>query len=161
MFEVRAPATKREYDAMYDLRWRILRKPWKQPRGSERDGLDGTNKVWNVIAIEKSALKGVEDKVIGTARLHKNSGLECQIRFMCVDGKYRNFGAGKRMLDFLHQTAARMGMKKIVADVRENARQFYLMHGYAVTGKSRTLFGEIPHVRMEKNLGEEKWKRGG
>ncbi len=31
------PLTKEEFKKYYDLRWKVLRKPWKQPKGSEKD----------------------------------------------------------------------------------------------------------------------------
>ena len=34
---VRAPQTESEWTAYYDLRFRVLRQPWGQPIGSERD----------------------------------------------------------------------------------------------------------------------------
>ena len=38
--EIRSPETEQEFAAYYELRWRVLRKPWGQPSGSERDELD-------------------------------------------------------------------------------------------------------------------------
>jgi hypothetical protein len=34
------PKSPDEWDAHFDLRWRILRQPWGQPRGSECDSVD-------------------------------------------------------------------------------------------------------------------------
>ena len=34
---VASPRTPKEFEEYYDLRWRILRAPWQQPRGSEKD----------------------------------------------------------------------------------------------------------------------------
>ena len=35
--KVLEPKTKEDFKKYYDLRWRILRKPWNQPRGSEKE----------------------------------------------------------------------------------------------------------------------------
>ena len=40
--EVRSPETESEFRVYYDLRWRVLREPWGQPLGSERDEHDVT-----------------------------------------------------------------------------------------------------------------------
>lgn len=40
MFVVKQPKTKEDFEKYYDLRYRILRKPWNQPRGSEKDELE-------------------------------------------------------------------------------------------------------------------------
>ena len=37
---LRSPTSPDEWDAYFDLRWRILRLTWNQPRGSECDSLD-------------------------------------------------------------------------------------------------------------------------
>jgi ABC-type Fe2+-enterobactin transport system substrate-binding protein len=37
---LRSPISPSEWDAYFDLRWQILRQPWGQPRGSERDSED-------------------------------------------------------------------------------------------------------------------------
>ena len=144
--EVREPLDGRELAEVYELRWRILREPWQQPRGSEKDELDGDERVsWNVAAIQ-------DGKLVGTGRLHRCSDCEGQIRFLCVDEEHRNKGTGTTMLRYLHTKATELGMASIVANVREQAKGFYLKHGYTVTGQAHTLFGEIPHVRMAKDL---------
>ena len=56
------------------------------------------------------------------------------------------------MLRHLHAKAAELGMVRIVANVREQAKGFYLKHGYTVAGQAHTLFGEVPHVRMTRDL---------
>lgn len=147
--EVREPGDGRELAEVYELRWRILREPWQQPRGSEKDELDGDERVsWNVAAIQ-------DGKLVGTGRLHKCSEREGQIRFLCVDEAHRNKKLGTMMLRYLHAKAAEMSMLRVVANVREQAKGFYLKHGYTVTGQAHTLFGEIPHVRMMKGLEPE------
>ena len=35
--QLTSPVSEADYDAYYELRWKILRAPWNQPRGSERD----------------------------------------------------------------------------------------------------------------------------
>jgi hypothetical protein len=37
---IRQPLSKEDFDLMYDLRWRVLRKLWNQPRGSEKDDIE-------------------------------------------------------------------------------------------------------------------------
>ena len=144
--DVREPRNSAELASIYDLRWRALREPWQQPKGSERDGLDGGEGLsWNVAAI-------CCGKVVGTGRLHRCSDREGQIRFMCVDEKFRNKGLATKMLRYLHTKAAELGITTIVANVRQQAKGFYLKHGYAVMGQAHTLFGEVPHVRRVKDL---------
>ncbi len=39
-FTLAQPRTAQEWESYFDLRWRVLREPWGQPRGTERDDLD-------------------------------------------------------------------------------------------------------------------------
>ena len=145
MVEVKLAETQEELESCYELRWKVLRKPWNQPRGSERDELDAPGKSWSALALE-------EGHPVGTGRLHKNSAEEGQIRFLCVEQELRGRGIGKIIMDALEEKARELGLKKLIANVRQIAEPFYLKRGWKTTGKSHTLFGDIPHVKMEKEL---------
>jgi len=73
---IRSPQTRDEYFRYYDLRWRILRAPWNQPKGTEQDELEGQ-------AIHIIAIDG--DKIVGCGRAHFNTEDEAQIRYMAVE----------------------------------------------------------------------------
>jgi len=140
MIEIREPKTKEEFDSYYNLRWEILRKPWKQPKGSEKDELE--DRSFHIIVLDNK-------KVVGVGRLHKNSDTECQIRYMAVDENYQGKGIGKAILIKLHEKAKESGLKKIVLNARKKAIGFYEKFGYKNLGKSHTLFGEIEHFKMQ------------
>ena len=78
--EIREPKTKNEFEQYYDLRWKILRQPWNQPKGSEKD-----NKEKDSVHIIVSD----EDKVIGVGRGHLYTKTEAQIRYMAVEEGYQ------------------------------------------------------------------------
>ena len=40
--EIRSPKTDKEWVEYYDLRYRVLRQPWNQPIGSERNEGDAS-----------------------------------------------------------------------------------------------------------------------
>jgi hypothetical protein len=63
---IRFPATESEFEAYYALRWKILREPWNQPPGSEKDEFEG----------EAVHLAAWDDygKIIGVGRLHRVVG---------------------------------------------------------------------------------------
>ena len=70
-FELRSPEGPDEFDQYYDLRWRILRAPWQQPRGSEQDE-------WEDEAVHVAAF--ISGKLVGTGRLHRTADDRAQIR---------------------------------------------------------------------------------
>lgn len=140
---VKSPQTRQEFFDYYDLRWRILRAPWNQPKGSEQDELEG--QAIHIIAVEN-------DKIIGCGRAHFNSDEEAQIRYMAVENQWQGRGVGKMILDELEKRVIQKGAKKIILHARENVVRFYERNGFNVICESHTLFGEIKHLLMEKEV---------
>jgi len=142
MIRISQPEEK-DMDQYFELRWRVLRKPWNQPRGSEIDEMDDR-------AIHLAAYDG--DRIVAVARLHFNREEEAQIRYMAVDERYRNRGIGSEILKELERVAREKGAKYIVLEARENAVNFYLKNVYVMVKKSFLLFDSIQHYRMMKRL---------
>jgi predicted GNAT family N-acyltransferase len=138
------PASSEDYQSYYELRWKILRAPWQQPRGSERDPLDD----------DSTHLMLVDDRnrVAGVGRLHFNSIREAQIRYMAIDVVHQRNGLGSRLLVALEQRARALGASSIMLDARESALGFYSKHGYTTQGNGHVLFDRIAHVQMIKRL---------
>jgi N-acetylglutamate synthase-like GNAT family acetyltransferase len=143
VMEIRSPQTKKELEAYYDLRYRVLREPWGQPRGSEKDDIE--DRSIHVIAIE-------DGKIIGCGRLHFNSKKEAQIRQMAVEEAYRGTGVGKSIVLELERVAKEKGAKYVVTDAREVALGFYEKLGYMVCGNAPTIFGSVKQCKMRKDL---------
>jgi len=137
------PKTKEDFEQYYDLRWRILREPWDQPRGSEKDDLEKES--IHVMVSEDS-------KVMGIGRVHLNSPEEGQIRYMAIEDGFQGKGVGTIVLKELETKIKERGAKLITLNARETAVNFYKKHGYRVVKKSHTLFGSIPHYKMEKEI---------
>jgi ribosomal protein S18 acetylase RimI-like enzyme len=144
---VRPPQTPDEFERYRDLRWRILRAPWNQPKGTEVD------------EIEKSAFPimvcEVDGIPIGVGRVHFNSKVEAQIRSMAVEEEWRGKGIGAMVLKELEQIAIEKGAKKIILHARDNAVKFYECNGYKIVKTSHTLFEVIAHYLMEKIIEPE------
>ena len=141
--KITEPKTKLDFDSYYDLRWRVLRKPWKQPKGSEKDDLEDKS-------IHLMARAG--PNVIGVARAHFNSANEGQIRYMAIDQQYRGKGIGSKLLAELEKRVRQKGTCLITLNARETAVGFYENHDYEIVAKSHTLYNSIEHFKMTKNL---------
>ena len=141
---IRFPATESEFEAYYAFRWRILREPWNQPPGSEKDELEGE-------AIHLAAWDD-DGKIIGVGRLNRVVGNQGQIRYMAVDPEHRSHGVGRAILQELEVKAIESGILEITLNAREDAVQFYRHNGYQVLRPSHTLFGVIPHFEMRKRF---------
>jgi predicted GNAT family N-acyltransferase len=138
------PGTPAEFRRYYDLRWRTLRAPWNQPRGSETDPLDAAST--HLMAVD------LKQSILGVGRLHFSTIGEARIRYMGVATQWRHRGIGTLILRGLEEKALCLGAVRIVLDARETALGFYRKHGYVATGPGPMLFNRIAHVRMEKQV---------
>lgn len=137
------PLTAEEFDEYFYLRWKVLRKPWNQPPGSEID-LAEENSIHALIMHNQMA--------VAVCRIQFNDNYTGQIRYMAVHPKYQKLGLGRKLIDFLEAKAVENHRHRIYLDARENAVEFYESCGYKTIKTSYLLFGEIQHYGMEKLL---------
>lgn len=138
------PESTEDFALYYDLRWRILRAPWKQARGSERDELDADS--WHRMACQEGRTP------IGVARLHLNTADQAQIRYMAVEAAHRRRGVGMALVESLEAQAFSLGVAEILLHAREETVGFYAHAGYRVAHPSHRLFDTIQHYAMIKRL---------
>ena len=139
--ELREPKTADDFALYYDLRWRILRKPWTEDRESSKDEHES-------LAVHLMAW--ADNKLVGVGRLHFNTPQEAQIRYMAVEDSYSGRGVGTVVLKELEVRAERAGATRMVANARENALSFYKKHGYDLIDRADTLFDSLVHWRVVK-----------
>ena len=139
------PISSEEFKKYYKLRYEILRKPWGQPKGSERDEGEATS-------IHRMLIDESTGKALAVGKLQLNSKDEAQIRFMAVLHDFQGEGLGSQILLSLEDVARSNGNKWIILSARENALKFYKNNGYQIVKKTHLLFGEIQHWLMRKEL---------
>jgi N-acetylglutamate synthase-like GNAT family acetyltransferase len=145
MLTIRIPATSKEWSQYYDLRFKVLREPWGQTKGSEV--LTDEDQADHAMAIDSET-----QKIIGVARMQINTATQGQVRCVAVSPEVQGRGVGKLLMSYLEDVAQQKGIQEIVLDARENAVKFYLSIGYEIIGESYLLFGVIPHFKMRKEL---------
>ena len=138
------PVSPQDFEKYYQLRWEVLRKPWNQAKGTEKDEAEGTS--IHLMAIDET------NECVGVSRLQFNSTEEAQIRFMGVRNDQQGKGVGKKLMTYLEAKAKENSRKKIVLQARENAVPFYLSIGYTQTEKTFLLWDLIQHYKMEKEI---------
>jgi len=143
--EIIEPNTSTELKIYYNLRYEVLRKPWFQPKGSERDDGDETS-------LHRMIIDKPNGKAVAVGRLQFNTIEEAQIRYMAVSDDYQGMGYGSKIVKTLNNIAREKGSRKIILQSRENAVKFYEKNGYKIIEKSYLLFDEIQHWLMEKEL---------
>lgn len=132
-----------EHDGVRDVRRRVFVEELEIPEhlvfGS--DPRDDDNLV--VILTGQS--------VIGTARFIYSSHNTAKIERMAVLKKYRNRGAGRKMMSFMISEITKRGFSKVYLHAQHTAVDFYKSCGFHVVG---TPFREagIQHIKMELNL---------
>ena len=87
--EIRLPKTEDEWEDYYDLRYRVLRQPLNQPRGSEKN--DGDEDGIHFALYEDKVLKAI-------ARLDEVDMDVCQTRFVAVELGEQRKGFGKLIM---------------------------------------------------------------
>ena len=139
------PNSSAEFEQYYNLRYEVLRKPWLQPKGSEKD--DGDNSSIHRMIIDES-----NGKAVAVGRLQFNTSEEAQIRYMAVSDNYQLKGYGNIIVKTLEDIALNKGIRNIILQARENALKFYWKNGYEIIEKSYLLFDEIQHWLMVKKI---------
>lgn len=139
-----SPRTPQQWDAYFEFRWQMLRHPWKQPRGSERDEHEVA--AFHIMAVN------TKEEIIGIGRLHAIDSSTGQIRYMAVNPETQRQGVGKKILDALESHACHQQYQQIRLNARNGALGFYTSNGYQPAGPGHTLFGEIAHTVMQKRL---------
>jgi N-acetylglutamate synthase-like GNAT family acetyltransferase len=142
-FVLKSPQTENEWREYYRLRWEVLRKPWSQPIGSEKDEHEVQS---------YHLMVTFHGEVIGVGRIHQSDQSTAQIRYMAVLNAYQRTGIGSLILETLENQARSWGVSKIILNARDSCLNFYKKHNYQPTKTGPVLFELIPHTVMIKTM---------
>ena len=143
-YSIIEPSSVNEFRDYYNLRWRVLRQPWGKLKGSERDESDKS-------AIHRMIINS-EDSIVAVGRMHYNSNIEAQIRYMAVKKDFQNMSFGGHLLRYFESLAKDNGITQIILHAREEAIDFYIKNGFFIVEKSYLLFDSIQHFLMKKRM---------
>lgn len=143
-YTFKSPETDQEWQNYFLLRWQVLREPWQQALGSERDEREDT--AYHVMAVDNS------QSIVGTGRLHRLANSRVQIRYMAVNPVHQGRGVGSHILMLLEEQARNWDCRDIVLNARTTHLGFYEKHKYQVIAETPRLFGIIAHKQMYKQL---------
>ncbi|MEC5343264.1 fatty acid biosynthesis protein FabY [Brenneria populi] len=127
MYHLRVPQTAEELDAYYQFRWEMLRKPLRQPLGSERDAYDALAHHQTVV--------DEQGRLVAIGRLSINADNEASIRFLAVHPDVRGKGLGTLLAIALESVARQEGVKRVVCSAREDAMEFFAKLGFVNQGE--------------------------
>jgi predicted GNAT family N-acyltransferase len=125
----------------WDIRRRVFIEEQQVPEEIELDADD-------LRAFHAVALEG--GRPVGCGRMLEQ-GEYVKIGRMAVIRERRGAGVGRRILEFLVESARRRGFKRAALDAQLHAEGFYLKQGFTPVGE---IFEEasILHRRMERAL---------
>jgi len=141
MTTIRTPGNAAEWEAYYDLRYRVMREPLGKERGSERNEGDATGIHF---ALYESG------KLLAIARLDEVDPQTCQVRFVAVESDQQGKGIGKLIMGAVEERGKADGYEKLILHARNYALPFYEKLGYTLIGPSYKLFDVLQHYEMEK-----------
>lgn len=143
MITVKSPETKQEWESYYDLRYRILREPLNQARGTERNEGDATGIHFALYE---------QETLIAVARLDQLDLTTFQARWVAVEKNQQGKGFGKLIMEKMEVKVKALGGKSIMLQSRDYTVDFYLKLGYTVIAPSFKLFDVLQHFEMNKLL---------
>ncbi len=146
-FRLTDPYAENREEDYFLLRWEVLRKPWNQPKGTERDELE-------LKSIHRMIVNDI-GLVVATGRLQLNDPKTGQIRYMAVHPHYRGMGLGRVIMEELEGLAVDAGLEKLILQARENALSFYQACGFVNVMQTFLLYESIRHYLMEKHISTE------
>lgn len=91
-----------------------------------------------------------EGKPVGAGRFREMNGYG-KVERICVLSSYRGKGAGKLIMEKIHELASTSNIKRLKLNAQEHAIPFYENLGYTVVSDT-FLDAGIPHKTMEINL---------
>jgi predicted GNAT family N-acyltransferase len=141
--EIRTPLTPLEWEAYYDLRYRVMREPLGKERGSEKNDGDETG-------IHLALFS--DEKIVAIARLDVHDKATCQVRFVAVETVLQSQGWGKLIMNAAEERGRQLGNKTMILHARDYALPFYEKLGYQNLGPSYRLFDTLQHFEMRKTL---------
>ncbi|MBC8102740.1 MAG: GNAT family N-acetyltransferase [Cytophagales bacterium] len=135
-----------EREALYDLRWRVLREPLGLARGTEQIAADPDPATIHLGAFVAPA------RLVGCATLVRTGG-DLQLRAMAVDPASQGAGVGAAILREAAQVAANANVRRSLwCEARAHAVGFYQRAGWVVESGPFEVPQIGPHYRMRLSL---------
>lgn len=145
MIVIKQPKTRDEFKAYYDLRYRILRKPWGQVRDTEKDDYEPISQ--HFMAVDEET-----GEIVGVVKLFEKEPEVGWFSHLAVDHAYQKKGVGRMLINAVEEQAKEMGFKRLGCMSRLNTTKYFEKYGFHVEGLPTQYFGTTQVLWMEKEL---------
>lgn len=145
-YQIKTPKDETELTRYYDLRYKVLCKPWEQPFEASKDTIEDTS--FHKMIVDEN------DNVIAVGRVNMVTDKEARIKYIAVDENYQKQGLGAKIVLELENVAMEKGAEEMMLYARESSAPFYEKHGYTyITEAPYSLYnGVIKLMEYRKKL---------
>ncbi len=145
MILIKKPATRDDFKAYYDLRYKVLREPWGQPRGTEKDDYEPLSQ--HFMAVDDAT-----GEIVGVVKMFEKSAGVCWFSHLAVSNRYQKKGIGKLLMAHVEDQARAQGFRTLGCMSRLNTTGYFEKMGYKMAGLPTHYFGTTQVVWMDKPL---------
>ncbi|BAJ65064.1 GNAT family N-acetyltransferase [Anaerolinea thermophila] len=145
MIIIQSPTTRDEFKAYYDLRYRVLREPWGQPRGTEKDDYEPLSQ--HFMAVREDTRE-----IVGVVKLFEKEPGVGWFSHLAVAPAYQKKGIGKMLVAHVEEEARKRGFCVLGCYARLNTTNYFEKLGYRIAGLPTHYFGTTQVVWMQKDL---------
>lgn len=138
---IRLARTKREMDAIFEIRRIVFLVEQHVPKAEEWDGLDDKS---------KHIIVTYSGKPVACARI-RFLGNKAKLERIAVLKPYRKMGVGRSLVGYMVSYSRRRKAAQAVMNAQVHAKGFYQLCGFRPFGKTFMEAG-IPHVKMHMKL---------
>jgi len=145
MIQIKKPQTRDDFKAYYELRYKVLREPWGQHRGTEKDD-------YEPISNHYMAVDDQSGEVVGCVKFFEKEPGVAWVSHLAVKSSRQRTGVGKQLLAHVEAQAREQGFVKIGCQSRLTTTAYFEKAGYRISGIPTGYFGTTQVVWMEKDL---------
>ncbi len=118
MVVIRSPQSKDEFKAYYHLRYQVLREPWGQPRGTEKDDFEPISQ--HLMAIDDTT-----GEILGVVKWLEREPGTAWLSHLAVNPAHQKKGIGKLLVQAVEDAARTRGYRTIAAHSRLTAVDYF------------------------------------
>lgn len=145
MIVIKTPKTKEEFKEYYHLRYQVLREPWGQPKGTEKDD-------YEPISEHFMAVDDTKGEIVGVVKLFERAPGVGNFSHLAIAKNHQHQGIGRLLVKTVEEAARRHGYKTLGIQTRVTSTAFLEKQGYQIAGLPALHFGTVQMVWMEKKL---------
>ncbi|GAB4496299.1 MAG: hypothetical protein OHK0052_05990 [Anaerolineales bacterium] len=145
MIIIKTPVTKEDFKAYYALRYQILREPWGQPKGSEKDDYEAISE--HFMAVDEAT-----GEVVGAVKLFEKASDVGHFSHLVIARARQRQGIGRLLLAAVEARAKALGFHSLGTMTSVTATNYFEKLGYQIGGLPGSMMGTSHLVWMEKSL---------